>query len=260
MEQLLLFVLIAYLIGAIPFGLILSKVFLRVDVRTIGSNSTGATNVLRLGNKWVALATMILDIGKVYVAWIAVQQLIIHTYGPFAASIILGIYELQLKMIVSAAAVIGHCFPVYCKFRGGKGVAAAAGALILFSPWLFAATFATWLLVLAVFGKSSLAALLTGALTPVYVLVLRPYPLPRDNNDLMWFVIALMLFIIVRHISNIKRLIAGTESNVVINKKTEPAPAEKAEKAPAKPAKSAKPAARVATSKRKPAGKRKAPK
>jgi len=216
--QLLLFALVGYLIGAIPFGFLLGKIFFKQDVREIGSGGIGATNVLRLGNKWVALATMILDIAKVPFAWFVVEQIIVYMFGWFAAAIVLGIYGLQLKMIVAAAAVIGHCFPVYIKFKGGKGVAAFGGAIMVFSPALFAYLFATWALLLTIGGKSSLAAIVTGILAPFYVLLVKPYS-AADNNLLAWFVVALVLFIFTRHAGNIRRLLKGEEPKVELNPK-----------------------------------------
>jgi glycerol-3-phosphate acyltransferase PlsY len=224
MYQIALFALIGYLIGAIPFGLLLGKIFFKQDVRKIGSGGTGATNVLRLGSKWVALATMALDIAKVYLAWIAVEQLIIYMYGFFASSIILGIYGMQLKMVVAGAAVIGHCFPVYARFKGGKGVAAFAGAMILLAPLAFLASFATWVLMLAIFKKSSLAALIAGAFTPLYALFLVELP-AADKSAFMWFVIALVLLVVARHAGNIRRLIRGEEPNVEFKKAELPKPA-----------------------------------
>ena len=219
MYPLMLFAFIGYLIGAIPFGFILGKIFLKTDVRKIGSKSIGATNVLRLGNKWVALAAMVLDIAKVYIAWLVVQTLIYKMYGYFASAILIGMYGLQLKMIVAAAALIGHCFPIYVGFKGGgKGVSCFGGLLILLYPLLFVYAFATWLLLLVVIKISSLAALITGALLPLYVTLFAKLP-SADKAIFTWYVIALVLFVVLRHAGNIRRLIKGEEDKVKLGKK-----------------------------------------
>ncbi|MHA1114049.1 MAG: glycerol-3-phosphate acyltransferase, partial [Alphaproteobacteria bacterium] len=134
--------LVAYLIGAIPFGLILSRLAGHGDIRTIGSGNIGATNVLRTGNNLLALLTLILDSGK-GAACVAVAA----RFGP------------DMAAIAGAGAVVGHVFPVWLRFRGGKGVATALGVLIAVAWPVGSLACATWLTVAALFRYSSLAAL-----------------------------------------------------------------------------------------------------
>ena len=212
--------LIVYLIGSIPFGLVLTKVFLKQDVRKIGSGNIGATNVLRTGSKILAILTVILDAMKPYFAYHAVK---------FLAFIVLGIKELDetLTMAIAGVAIFAHCFPVYLKFKGGKGVATVFGSLFLFSfhkeifgisinvvPFL---CLITWLVVAFTSKKSSLSALITAILLPLYVFEFANYN-KTVNEYLTLFYTFVSLFVILRHKANIKRLIKGEESNIKLKK------------------------------------------
>lgn len=188
-----------YLLGSIPFGVILTRAAGAGDVRKIGSGNIGATNVLRTGRKDLAIATLILDAGKGAVALLIAR----HLLGSDAAGAIAG-----------AAAFLGHLFPIWLGFKGGKGVATFFG-LILAAWWplgLMAA--ATWLLVAFTLRYSSLAALVAAALTPLYAIspmygLGLPAPLPVF---IMTIFTAVLIFI--RHHENIGRLLKGAEPKI----------------------------------------------
>lgn len=188
-----------YLLGSIPFGVILTRAAGTGDVRNIGSGNIGATNVLRTGRKDLALATLILDAGKGAVALLLAR----HLLGSEAAGAVAG-----------GAAFLGHLFPIWLGFKGGKGVATFFG-LILAAAWplgLLAA--ATWLLVAFLLRFSSLAALVAAAATPLYALL--PLPalgLPAAPPILLLAIFTAVL-IYIRHHENIGRLLRGQEPRI----------------------------------------------
>ena len=187
-----------YLLGSIPFGVVLTRAAGAGDVRNIGSGNIGATNVLRTGRKDLAIATLILDAGKGAVALLIAR----HLFGEAAGA------------IAGGAAFMGHLFPVWLGFKGGKGVATFFG-LILAACWplgLMAA--ATWLIVAFALRYSSLAALVAAALTPLYALL--PLPtlgLPAPAAILILAVFTAVL-IYIRHHENIARLLKGAEPRI----------------------------------------------
>lgn len=221
--------MVAYLIGAIPTGLILTKLFLKQDVRQIGSGSTGATNVLRTGSKLLALLTLIIDACKPYFALLAFHYMMEVLFGSIITYSAFALYGVYMKMLVAGITIFAHCYPVYLKFKGGKGVATAFGTLFLFSKEieifdidiyiLPICAILTWLTVAFISKKSSLSALTTALVLPVYVYFLSDYSGDRGLH-LTYFYIGAVLFVIFRHISNIKRLINGTESNIKLSKET----------------------------------------
>lgn len=188
-----------YLLGSIPFGVILTRAAGTGDVRNIGSGNIGATNVLRTGRKDLALATLILDAGKGAVALLLAR----HLLGSEAAGAVAG-----------GAAFLGHLFPIWLGFKGGKGVATFFG-LILAAAWplgLLAA--GTWLLVAFLLRFSSLAALVAAAATPLYaVLPLPAVGLPAAPTILLLAVFTAVL-IYIRHHENIGRLLKGQEPRI----------------------------------------------
>ena len=182
---------LAYLLGSIPFGLLLARLAGEGDIRAIGSGNIGATNVLRTGNKGLAALTLLLDAGKAAAAGLLASAL-------FEVPALWG----------AALALVGHCYPVWLGFRGGKGVATFFGALLVGPVPLLAVGALTWLGTAALLRYSSLAALL--AALAVLVLAIFFY---RDNAVLA--PLALMVALIVwRHRENIARLRAGTESRI----------------------------------------------
>lgn len=193
-----------YLLGSIPFGVILTRLGGAGDVRQIGSGNIGATNVLRTGRKDLAFATLILDAGKGAAALLLARYMM----GGVSPSAELA------GAIAGGAAFLGHLFPVWLKFKGGKGVATFFG-LMLAAAWplgLLAA--ATWLLMAAVFRISSLSALTASALTPVYALLpiaAMNLPAPRPILGLSIFT---ALLIWIRHSENIGRILKGAEPRI----------------------------------------------
>ena len=187
----------AYLIGSISFAVVMSRVFGLSDPRTYGSKNPGATNVMRSGNKKAAIATLIGDGFKGWLAiWLATR--LGPDYGIDNAGIAL----------VAIAVFLGHLWPVFFRFVGGKGVATALGVLLGLNVWLGLATLVTWLVVAYAFRYSSLAALIAAVFAPFY------YGLLFGVNAILFAVIAMSSLLLWRHSSNIGNRIAGKESRI----------------------------------------------
>ncbi|MGE0668335.1 MAG: glycerol-3-phosphate 1-O-acyltransferase PlsY [Sphingomonadales bacterium] len=183
--------IVGYLLGSIPFGLLLTKAAGMGDIRAMGSGNIGATNVLRTGNKWLALATLLLDAGKGALAVIAAREI-----APDAT------------LIAAAAAFFGHLYPMWLNFRGGKGVAVFLGIALAINPGLGAVCCGVWLLTGLLFRYSSMAALAAAAIAPIYAMaILRPFEIA-----VLFLLLALMIF--QRHSSNIRRLLRGEEPKI----------------------------------------------
>ena len=205
---------LGYLLGSIPFGLVITKLAGLGDIRAIGSGNIGATNVLRTGRRDLALATLLLDAGKAGLAFLACWQGALHliaadtsTHDISAASPIAS-DAYTVGLIGGASAFVGHCFPVWLGFKGGKGVATFLG-LLLFAAWPIGLAFcAIWLRAAGVFRMSSLAALVATAATPVIAYLINP------GGDLWIIASVLMLLIFWRHRGNISRIVSGTEPKI----------------------------------------------
>lgn len=179
-----------YLVGSVPFGLILTRLAGLGDIRNIGSGNIGATNVLRTGNKFLALLTLLLDIGK----------------GAAAALIAEYIYP-GLGIYAGGGAFLGHCYSVFLKFSGGKGVATFLGIMIALNPFTGLACCLTWLITALVFRISSLSALITAMLSPLYGYYF-------SNINLALLAVVLCVLMLIKHKDNIKRLMDGTEPTI----------------------------------------------
>jgi acyl phosphate:glycerol-3-phosphate acyltransferase len=190
----LAFVVGAYLLGSVSFAVLMSKAFSLPDPRTYGSQNPGATNVLRSGKKAAAALTLLGDAAKGSVAVVIAQLYAPENYTLIAA--------------VTLAVFVGHLFPVFLRFKGGKGVATALGVLLALNVWLGLACLATWLLVAVVFRLSSLSALLAAAATPLYAYL---FNLPPEYLQVT---IVLSLLLIWRHKGNIQNLLAGKETRI----------------------------------------------
>jgi acyl phosphate:glycerol-3-phosphate acyltransferase len=202
-----------YLLGSVPFGLVLTKAAGLGDIRQIGSGNIGATNVLRTGRKDLALATLVLDAAKAGIALLLFKALATWTGGPTMGENT----AYQVGLVAGAAAFVGHCYPVWLQFKGGKGVATFFGVLFA-GPWpLGLIAGVTWLAVATMFRMSSLAALCAVAIAPIMALV------AGFGWEEVVFTLFLAVLIFWRHRSNIERLIAGTEPRIGDKKEGEAA-------------------------------------
>ncbi|MBU3697822.1 MAG: glycerol-3-phosphate 1-O-acyltransferase PlsY [Dechloromonas sp.] len=196
--QTALAIIAAYLVGSIPFAMISSKIFGLADPRTYGSGNPGATNVLRSGNKKAALFTLIGDALKGTLAVVVAKQM--------------GLDDTTIAL-VALAVFLGHLYPVFLGFKGGKGVATAAGVLFALDPLLGAAVAGTWLLVAYVSRYSSLAALVAAAAAPLFAALMHG----ATNQTIVVGILGMAL--IGKHWQNIQRLLAGQESKIGGKKK-----------------------------------------
>jgi glycerol-3-phosphate acyltransferase PlsY len=188
-------ILASYLLGAVPFGLIFTKLLSSVDVRTVGSGNIGATNVLRAAGKKAALLTLLADGLKGYLPTLIARLVFQDEY---------------VTILCGAAAVLGHNFPVYLKFKGGKGVATSYGVVLAVSPFIGLLCLIAWLLAALLWRYSSLSALVSFACYPLLTFLMTT-PASRPYRLLSVFVFGMIYY---RHRENIKRLIAGTESKI----------------------------------------------
>ena len=178
----------SYLMGSIPFGLILTKIFLKKDIRDIGSGNIGATNVLRTGNKLIGYLTLVLDITKAIIPVIYVK-----------------INFPELIYIASLCAFLGHVFPIWLKFKGGKGVATYVGILFSINILLGIVFISCWMIIFLLSRYSSLSSIIASSSVPIYLLI-------NGNIDILIFFIIMFVLIFFTHRENIKRLKNKEES------------------------------------------------
>ena len=190
----LLAAILGYVLGSIPFGLLLTRLAGYGDIRQVGSGNIGATNVLRTGSKSLAALTLLLDLGKG-----AAAVIIAHGWGSQAA------------LVAAGCVILGHMFPVWLGFRGGKGVATALGVLIPLAWPVALIAIILWIATVLLFHYSSLAALVAAIASAGFA------PLIVDTRTAL-VIAGIAFLIIVRHHSNIRRLIAGTESRISLRK------------------------------------------
>ncbi|NND19280.1 MAG: glycerol-3-phosphate 1-O-acyltransferase PlsY [Silicimonas sp.] len=193
---LLLAALVAYLLGSIPFGIVVTRLFGLGDIRKIGSGNIGATNVLRTGSKSAALTTVLLDAGKGLLAVIGARALV----GEDAAQ------------VAALFSFLGHLFPVWLGFRGGKGVATLLGAIVGLSPLLGFVALLAWLFTFFVYRISSLSALMAAPFTVLVAFLV-------DEREMLAFLIVSGALMIWKHWPNVRRLIDGTEPTTSWSKK-----------------------------------------
>jgi len=203
-------VLLAYLIGSVPFAVIVSRLMGLQDPRSYGSKNPGATNVLRSGSKPAAALTLLGDAAKGWFAlWLAQALTPGLSWTTYA--------------LVALAAFLGHLYPVFLRFKGGKGVATALGVLAAIQPWLAVATVATWLIVALFSRYSSLAALAAAFFAPIYY-VFGSGVAWKTQPPVALAIAVMSVLLYYRHRANIQRLIAGTESRIGGKKKAEANP------------------------------------
>ena len=186
-----LVVLAAYLLGAIPFGLVLSRLAGYGDIREIGSGNIGATNVLRTGNKALALIVLLLDSGKGAIAVL----LTAYYVGP------------EVAPLAGAAAFLGHCYPIYLKFRGGKGVATFFGTILAINWMIGLACVLVWFGMAAIFRYSSLAGMSAAIAAPAIAGYM-------GDHLVMWVLVMIAAIVLLRHRENIARLVKGEEPKI----------------------------------------------
>ena len=211
----MIFVLAAlggYLLGSVPFGLVLTRMAGLGDIRKIGSGNIGATNVLRTGRKDLALLTVLLDASKAgiaaYLAYILVNPQPVVFLGWYTESNIIA------ELIAGTCGVLGHNFPIWLKFKGGKGVASTFGFILATSCPVALLALVTWLIMAFTFKYSSLSAITAAILVPLYAFFL-------TSPVYAIFYTAITLLVLYRHKSNIVRLIKGEESKINLKKKAE---------------------------------------
>ncbi|MHB1084395.1 MAG: glycerol-3-phosphate 1-O-acyltransferase PlsY [Thiobacillus sp.] len=193
----LFFIAVAYLLGSLSFAVIISRAMRLPDPRSFGSGNPGATNVLRSGRKSAALLTLLGDAMKGWVA-VVMARMLAPQFG----------LDEDIALLCALAVFIGHLFPVFFSFKGGKGVATAFGVLLGLNPWLGLASLGSWLFMAGMFRISSLAALTTALLAPVYAGLLMGW----GNTAMTALVIALLL--VYRHKSNLVKLVSGQEARI----------------------------------------------
>ena len=190
--EVFIFIIISYLMGSIPFGLLLTKIFLNKDIRNVGSGNIGATNALRTGNKSIGYATLISDILKAVIPVIFIK-----------------IYYSEYLYISSLCVFLGHVFPIWLKFKGGKGVATYIGILFCINIYLGISFVIVWLIIFFIFQYSSLSSLIGSISVPIINFLI-------FNDSVVFFFIIMFVLIFYTHRENIKRLLNRTESKTKI--------------------------------------------
>lgn len=201
--------IIAYLLGSIPFGLVLLRVFRGVDVRKTGSGNIGTANVARVAPS-LGLWTLFFDSAKGLVAVVIAREIARHMTNGSTESVAL------ITGLSALLAIVGHVFPVWLKFKGGKGVATAMGAFLGLMPWAVLITLVLYIGIYAVWHYTSLASITSAALFPLIAGVMMS---PAQRPLLLPFLIAASLLIIVKHRENIRRLLAGTENRLDLKRR-----------------------------------------
>ena len=197
----LIIAVVAYLLGSIPMGYLLVRIFRHQDIRSVGSGNIGATNVLRTGGKSLGAATFLLDMLKGCAAvWLGAFIAACLTPAPA---------HRDAQALAALCAVLGHMFPVWLRFRGGKGVATGFGVFLVVAPWAALSAIVVFAVVLALSRYVSLASILGAAAFPIFAWLL----IEGDRSPFFVVVqVAVSLLIIIKHHKNIRRLLAGTES------------------------------------------------
>ena len=193
-----IFIIIFYLIGSVPFALILPKLIGLGDIRNIGSGNVGATNVLRTGNKYLAFGVLCLDILKGLLPFLLLNSFFEN----------IGLFH---SILLCHFAILGHIFPVWLKFKGGKGVATYIGFLFGINLFLGLSFIAVWMVIALISRYSSLSSIVASLIAPIYFFI-------NFNNYISIFLLYLFLLIILKHRENIKRLINRTENKIKLSK------------------------------------------
>lgn len=206
MSELIIKILLAYLIGSVSGSLLLGRIK-KVDIRLHGSGNPGGTNAFRTQGMWFGLAVLIIDVGKGVVAtwWVPALALPAGASMGSATEVFASGGSVSIVILACGfAAVVGHCYPVWHGFRGGKGAATAVGTLIVIEPWLILPVMITWLLVLIITGYVGLATILAS-------LSMAPVAWLMSNTYLLVYVSLIALFLLFTHRSNVRNMRSGTE-------------------------------------------------
>ena len=204
---LFLIFIICYLIGSIPFGLILTKLFDNNDLRNIGSGNIGATNVLRTGNKTLALLTLILDLSKSFIPLFIFFKLYPHPIINNFFNLII-VDKIFLILVFGYFFVLGHCFPIWLKFKGGKGIATSLGVILSIDFFIGLCLLTIWILVFLIFKISSLSALISSTSFPILIFF------KYEKVNLLYLSIILTIFVFFTHRANIIRLLKKEEKKI----------------------------------------------
>ncbi|MCR4662967.1 MAG: glycerol-3-phosphate 1-O-acyltransferase PlsY [Endomicrobiaceae bacterium] len=197
--KIIIYLVLSYLCGAIPFGYIIAKLFKHVDIRTVGSGNPGATNVYRTISKPLGVLTLILDVLKGFI--------------PVYFVFLLNPDYHWMVISVAFVTIIGHVFTIFLNFKGGKGVATACGVFLAINPLAVLVCLAVFVLLLAIFRYVSLASIMAAVMLPISLYFFNSLP------EIVVFAGMISILVIVRHISNIKRLLNGTENKIFGTKK-----------------------------------------
>ncbi len=200
MLKIILYLVFAYLCGAIPFGYIIAKIFKHVDIRTVGSGNPGATNVYRTISKPLGILTLFLDMLKGFIPVYFVKIINPEFYW--------------IVIAVALVTIIGHIFTVFLKFKGGKGVATGFGVFLALNPLATLICFLTFAIILAIFRYVSFASIIAAMMLPISLYWLDAVP------ELILFSGVIAILVVIRHIGNIKRLLNGTENKIFGTKTT----------------------------------------
>lgn len=198
MEKTIVYLILAYLCGAIPFGYIIAKVFKNIDIRKQGSGNTGATNVYRTVSKPLGILTLTLDILKGFI-----PVYFITLINPASYWIVIS---------VALVTIVGHVFTIFLNFKGGKGVATGCGVFLALNPAATLICFTVFVIILMLFKYVSLGSIVAATALPIMIFIL------SSNIELIIFSMIVAILVVVRHITNIKRLLNGTENKIFIKK------------------------------------------
>ena len=204
---LFLIFIVCYLIGSIPFGLILTKLFDNNDLRNIGSGNIGATNVLRTGNKTLALLTLILDLSKSFIPLFIFFKLYPNPIINDFFNLII-VDKIILILVFGYFFVLGHCFPIWLKFKGGKGIATSLGVILSIDFFIGLCLLTIWILVFLIFKISSLSALISSTSFPILIFF------KYEKVNLLYLSVLLTIFVFFTHRANIIRLLKKEEKKI----------------------------------------------
>jgi glycerol-3-phosphate acyltransferase PlsY len=229
MLSLITIVILSYLVGSIPTGIIIGKLIKGIDLRQYGSGSMGGTNAFRVLGWKAGLFVAVFDVLKGTFATLIVSQIrlgesftdkmISNVTGTLSLTDSFSLSIFIVQLIAGVSAILGHIWTVFAGFKGGKGVATAAGMVIGLAPFQMAICFPIWLILLVSTRYMSIASMITAVSFPVVIIIQKYFLEQKIQNELLYFGIAIAILIVFTHRSNIKRLLSGTENRLSFSKK-----------------------------------------